>query len=1134
MFREIIRGIVLGLGISLCLCGVTSGQGKAADLVRAQEILEGLRDQGNFSDETKLDEQLIKALREELGPEHAITLNVMANAAVKLFQHGDYAMAKTLLEKVLSTRRRLQGEEHPDTLITMHNLGAALWKQGDFTVARKFLEEVLATRMSTLGEKHAATLSTMAGLATILHEQGDPHQAREMMEEILATQQRVLGAEHSDTLISMASLALFYSTLGYLHQARELQEEVLAIQRLVLGTEHPDTLMSMANLAGTLKAQGDWNRAREMEEELLATNREVLGAEHPDTLRSMVYLATTLRMQDDFRRSRELEEEALATFRRILGTEHPDSLKTYSNLASTLFEQGEFEQARDMEEEVLASFRRMLGAEHPDTLTAMSNLAGTLYELGDFSRARQLLEDLLAARRQLLGPEHPGTLTAMANLASTLRAQGDLNRARKMEEEELATVRRVLGAEHPETLKSIDNLARTLHQQGNFNRAQVLFEEVLATRRRVLGPEHTHTLDSMSNLAQTLGELGDLKRERELEERVLTTSREVLGKEHPATLSTMHNLAGTLYHQKDLDGARRLFEKLIRIRQSVLGSEHRPNTLGEASTFHYLALIYHDLKKPEQAVVHFFQTLDALESQTARAGDSEDFKSSFKARFEGAYRDAVTTLLYLGRLDDAHHVLERFRNQETLKMLAKREIVLAEMPPDLEERRYQIDRTYDATTWQRDKLDPVRQKDAFNAILEKQRNLRRQRELLQVEIRRRFPDLAAVQAPRPLTVSEIRQVLDPGTLMLSYMVGPERTSLFILSHDREIEVHELDIDARTLWRQLRRWYTPLADGTAEDAKASLSSLAIWLYDNLITRVVERIDNSERLLVIADGPLHYLPFAALVRPDGSHLIEKIPVHTVTSATVYAHLLKRRNRTEIGEPMQIAAFGHPLYPQDGAQGNVTVRAAVERGLLKGGLQPLPFTEREVNEIAKLFPEPSVRTFLQDEATEENARSIGKGIRVLHIAAHGVMDRFTPLDSFIALSIPKDPEGFVENGGHNGLLQAWELFELVRFDADLVVLSACVTAFGKERGGEGLLSLSRAFQVAGARTVVASLWNVQDESTAELMIRFYTHLRDGRSTAEALRAAQLSFIRGEGVPEAWRSPYHWAGFQVIGDWK
>jgi len=147
------------------------------------------------------------------------------------------------------------------------------------------------------------------------------------------------------------------------------------------------------------------------------------------------------------------------------------------------------------------------------------------------------------------------------------------------------------------------------------------------------------------------------------------------------------------------------------------------------------------------------------------------------------------------------------------------------------------------------------------------------------------------------------------------------------------------------------------------------------------------------------------------------------------------------------------------------------------------------------------PSARIWLGQDATEENAKALSGDTRVVHFACHGFLDEKLPLESGLALSLPADRA----EGRENGLLQAWEVFEKVRVDADLVTLSACQTGLGREMGGEGLLGLTWAFQYAGARSVLASLWEVGDASTAELMKRFYERFGAGVPKAEALRLAE-----------------------------
>jgi CHAT domain-containing protein len=288
---------------------------------------------------------------------------------------------------------------------------------------------------------------------------------------------------------------------------------------------------------------------------------------------------------------------------------------------------------------------------------------------------------------------------------------------------------------------------------------------------------------------------------------------------------------------------------------------------------------------------------------------------------------------------------------------------------------------------------------------------------------------------------------------------------------------------------------------------------------------DQIAVAQRILVSADGPLLTLPFAALVR-KGHYLVDWKPVHSTLSATVYAELKRTRRASTRPAQSQFVAFGDPIYPQlpdvrEAPAGTLEILTAVRRGL---SLDPIPVTRKEVESIASLFPRG--RAYVGGEATEEHVKSFGAQARLLHFACHGLLNERFPLDSALALTIPEHPA----EGQENGLLQAWEILESVRLDADLVTLSACDTALGQEVGGEGLIGLTRAFQYAGARSVLASLWSVSDASTGDLMKYFYGSLQAGKSKDAALQAAQMEMIRSP----AFSHPYYWAAFQLVGDWK
>jgi len=339
-----------------------------------------------------------------------------------------------------------------------------------------------------------------------------------------------------------------------------------------------------------------------------------------------------------------------------------------------------------------------------------------------------------------------------------------------------------------------------------------------------------------------------------------------------------------------------------------------------------------------------------------------------------------------------------------------------------------------------------------------------------------------------------------------------------------------------------------------------------LYDLLVAPVEDLVAGEARLLLLPEGPLHLLPWAALRRraaaaPAGeaaaeTYLAEWKPVQLALSATAYAELKRARGEAPPGEAhaarahlepdhrpavghagaaaglgrATLAVFGDPRYRRasagaDSSSPDPAWRAAATRGCR---FEPLPQTRREAEEIGRLWGD-GARVYLGEQATEERVKAVAPEVGVLHVAAHGCLDERFPLNSALALTLS---EGAAESRD-NGLLQAWEIFESLRLSADLVVLSACDSALGKEVAGEGLLGLTRAFHYAGARSVAASLWQVPDEATADLMVRFHRHLRQGEGKGEALRAAQAELLAGAAGEEA-RAPYFWAGFQLFGDWR
>jgi CHAT domain-containing protein len=338
----------------------------------------------------------------------------------------------------------------------------------------------------------------------------------------------------------------------------------------------------------------------------------------------------------------------------------------------------------------------------------------------------------------------------------------------------------------------------------------------------------------------------------------------------------------------------------------------------------------------------------------------------------------------------------------------------------------------------------------------------------------------------------------------------------------------------------------VAAGPRRGAFSNYVLHARWLYQELVQPVEAWIEGKRELIIVPDGILYYLPFELLLTSaEGMggdprrlpYLVRKYAVRYVPSASVWVGLGRPEAERREWEKT-LVAYADPVYGDlEGA-----VREAWRSAFGELAKLPrLPHSRREVQQIARLYPAADVVLRVGQEAREERVKSgEAEQARYVHFAAHGVLNENKPEYSGIVLTLGApsalatragetaraEPEraGQREESAEDGLLQVYEVFNL-RLNAEVAVLSACETGLGKEVRGEGMVGLTRAFLYAGAEAVVVSLWKVMDPATAELMVRFYRHLRAGMKKAEALRQARLEML------DQYAHPYYWAAFVLVG---
>jgi CHAT domain-containing protein len=370
--------------------------------------------------------------------------------------------------------------------------------------------------------------------------------------------------------------------------------------------------------------------------------------------------------------------------------------------------------------------------------------------------------------------------------------------------------------------------------------------------------------------------------------------------------------------------------------------------------------------------------------------------------------------------------------------------------------------------------------------------------------------------------------LDERSILLEYFVGKSASYMFAVTHD-QAQVYELSNEKTlsSLITQIRDVLQKpdLAFQLSEKSHTKFVNLAFDLHQKLFKPIQSLAQGKSRIIISPDGPLHYLPFEVLLSdnvsarsPNFAHLpylARDFEIRYVPSVSVFSLFAQRDLNGQEIQHKQLLAFADPAFGK-GSQASSSIREWV------GTLGALPYTRPEVQGIASLYPSDQTNVFIGSQATEKNLKSLDlQQYKYIHFASHGLIDEQKPQFSALILS----PDAKNEE---DGFLTAREVFDL-KLNADLVVLSACKTGLGKRIRGEGVTGLSRAFLCAGAPSVLVSLWNVYDHSTAEFMKDFYQSLEEQKmNKADALREARLKMMK----TSKYSHPYYWAPFVLIGN--
>ena len=678
-----------------------------------------------------------------------------------------------------------------------------------------------------------------------------------------------------------------------------------------------------------------------------------------------------------------------------------------------------------------------------------------------------------------------------------------------------------------------------------------------------------------STISSLYARLGERQKALDFAEKALALSR---GGDKDTEAVVMVNVGTAYYKLGDIEQALALYKGPVSYWHDA------GRTRSEAIGLRHIAIALRDLGRLTEARVSIEKSIALVEVMRDQAG-SPELQSSFIATLFPFYELYIDILMRQDAVDPkAGHNVEAIATTEKVKarslvdLLTQARVALKpEADADLINRERNISERLTVSLDALTKLLNGKHTEAQK--IEAQRTvdaLESERRQVQAEIRERRLRYSAITKAQPLSVAEIqKQVLDGNTLLLEYKLGDDSSYLWAMTPDG---VHSYQLPRRAeVEEQARRVYQLLtarqpepgmavaqqrARETAADAQYQTQASIL---SNILLGPVAAELGAKRLLIVADGALQYIPFSALPAPatqatqtgtDPKPLILDHEIVSLPSASVLA-LLRSEFATREPANKMVAVLADPVFEIDDARvkisralkkkdtatqnqmGQAVVSSSDSSTVLKralssvrgdegrSSLRRLLFSRDEAEAILSALPlqQGSLKA-LDFRANRNTAMSDELDqYRIIHFSTHGLLDSRHPELSGLVLSL-FDEEGHPEEG----FLRLNEIYNL-HLKADLVVLSACQTALGKEVRGEGLMGLVRGFMYAGSPRVVASLWQVDDAATAELMKRFYRGMfQEKLPPSAALRAAQIDMIKRK----HWQAPYYWSAFVLQGEWK
>jgi CHAT domain-containing protein len=941
-----------------------------------------------------------------------------------------------------------------------------------------------------------------------------------------------------------------------------LVRTLLAIVLVFLAPSAQDSAPAKQSASQKLE-KGDTDGALKDYEQALASL--VSGSDSVEAAGLLLDIAGVLYRKGDYAGSRTSAEHALEIYQRAYGAEHATVAQALNAIALARLGAGDYQGATPQFERALAVAQKTLGPNSETTVGILERLVNNLTRSGDYARARVLGEQALAICEQNFPPDHPLTVDALRDLGQLLLEMGDYPSAQSYQLRALAIFERRAGKDAVDVADTLIGMGNSARNAGVYPAARDYFARAAGIYEARLGPHNTRLGGALDSLGQTLTLLKQFAAARSDLERALAIQTRELGARHPWTGNVLQSMAKLEAAAGNYDKARDLYARNLEIWRERLGPEH-PFTV---ATITLLSDTLAHLGENRKALDTALQAASFRRDNIVRTVQTAGEKQALE--YAQLHTQSLDTALTIAALPETApedlartwDALIRSRALVLDEMGARHRSIRQSADPEVLELAQQAAAGRSEIT--RLVLEgPARSTlPEYSAKVEAARaGLERSEKRLagkSAQFRHEFVELGTGYA-------EVKSALPPGSALIAFrrysqkncrMAGDAATDsylAFVQSAGGGAPAVVRLGSAAHIESLVAQWRGEIDRERASFGRAKLNNEAAYrtaaaaLRQAVWDPVVSRLGAPRRVFIVPDGALQLVNFASLPAANGKYLAETGPLlHNLSTERDLAAPVPAPAGTELlavadpsfqmapGRGSESAAATHR-----GANSSCADFATMQFGSLPGSLE-------EVREILRIWNGRGWHglELTGRAATETAVKRNVAGKRVVHLATHGFfLDSQCPAGS-VARDNPLLRAGLAFAGANlrqsaakdrdDGILTAEEAAGLDLEDTEWVVLSGCDTGVGDIKASEGLLGLRRAFQEAGARTLIASLWPVDDREARLWMATLYrARFVERKGTAESARAADLERLRARRAAGQSTHPFYWAGFVAVGDWR